>query len=105
MSVISGKYGDQSEKYIVRLSFINQIGLSVSALCLTSFEKQKMFGVTFRHLDLKMWCFAVVRSSTLSVTTLSCTPEITSCSVILKECKCVVLFVFQSNIGFQNVSV
>ena len=34
MSLISGKYGDQSEKYIVRLSFMNQICFSMTALCL-----------------------------------------------------------------------
>ena len=53
MSLISGKYGDQSEKYLVRLSFINQVCFSMTALCLTSLEKQTKFGITFRHLHLK----------------------------------------------------
>ena len=105
MLLISGKYGDQSEKYIVRLPFIIQICFSMTALCLTSFEKQTKFGVTFRHLHLKMQCFAIniIRSSTLSINTLSSSPKITSCSVILKACKGDLLFVIQSNIRVQNV--
>ena len=107
MSLISGKYGAKSEKYIGRLSFINHICFCMTALCLTSLEKQRKFGVTFRHLHLKMLCFAIniIRSSALYVSALTSTPKMTSYSVISKARKCDVLFIIQSNIRLQNVSV
>ena len=37
--LISGKYGDHSEKYAVRSPFNAQACFSIAALCLTSFEK------------------------------------------------------------------
>ena len=51
--LISGNYGDHSEKYAVRSPFNAQACFSIAALCLTSFEKQIKFGMVFKHLHLR----------------------------------------------------